>query len=128
MILAVLENQPGPGAQHRGAERRRGALRRRASPNPWKSGIERARKAIAKGEARQKLDDFIAFTKKHAKRLDGRMPDILERILARKREELEAARAAVPLAEMQRRAARRAAAARFRRRAAREDRRRAARR
>ena len=32
-------------------------------------------------------------------------PDILERILARKREELEAARAAVPLAEMQRRAA-----------------------
>ncbi len=31
--------------------------------------------------------------------------DILERILARKREELEAARAAVPLAEMQRRAA-----------------------
>ena len=33
------------------------------------------------------------------------MADILERILARKREELEAARAAVPLAEMQRRAA-----------------------
>jgi indole-3-glycerol phosphate synthase len=32
-------------------------------------------------------------------------PDILERILARKREELEAARAAVPFAEMQRRAA-----------------------
>jgi indole-3-glycerol phosphate synthase len=31
-------------------------------------------------------------------------PDILERILARKREELEASRAAVPLAEMQRRA------------------------
>ena len=33
------------------------------------------------------------------------MADILERILARKREELEAARAKVPLAEMQRRAA-----------------------
>ncbi len=33
------------------------------------------------------------------------MADILERILARKREELEAARAALPLAEMQRRAA-----------------------
>ncbi|MFY9314429.1 MAG: indole-3-glycerol phosphate synthase TrpC [Burkholderiales bacterium] len=32
-------------------------------------------------------------------------PDILERILARKRQELEAARRAVPLAEMQRRAA-----------------------
>ena len=33
------------------------------------------------------------------------VPDILERILARKRAELDAARAAVPLAEMQRRAA-----------------------
>ena len=33
------------------------------------------------------------------------MPDILQRILARKREELEAARAEVPLAEMRRRAA-----------------------
>ena len=33
------------------------------------------------------------------------VPDILERILARKREELEAARAAVPFVEMQRRAA-----------------------
>jgi len=33
------------------------------------------------------------------------MPDILQRILARKREELEAARAAVPFGEMQRRAA-----------------------
>ena len=32
------------------------------------------------------------------------VPDILERILARKREEVEAARAAVPFAEMQRRA------------------------
>jgi len=31
------------------------------------SGIERARKVIAKGEARQKLDEFIAFTKKNAK-------------------------------------------------------------
>jgi anthranilate phosphoribosyltransferase len=27
-------------------------------------GIERARKAIAKGEARQKLDDFVAFTQR----------------------------------------------------------------
>jgi anthranilate phosphoribosyltransferase len=31
------------------------------------AGIERARKAIARGEARRKLDEFIAFTKKHAK-------------------------------------------------------------
>jgi len=27
---------------------------------------EGARQAIAKGDARQKLDEFIAFTKKHA--------------------------------------------------------------
>ena len=33
------------------------------------------------------------------------MSDILDRILARKREEIEAARAAIPFAEMQRRAA-----------------------
>jgi anthranilate phosphoribosyltransferase len=32
------------------------------------AGIERARQAIAKGEARRKLDDFVAFTKKHARR------------------------------------------------------------
>src|SRR5688572_29546649 len=37
--------------------------------------------------------------------MTGPAADILERILARKREELEAARAAVPFAEMQRRAA-----------------------
>ena len=37
--------------------------------------------------------------------MTGTAADILERILARKREELEAARAAVPFAEMQRRAA-----------------------
>jgi anthranilate phosphoribosyltransferase len=30
------------------------------------SGIERARKVIARGEARQKLEDFIAFTKTQA--------------------------------------------------------------
>ena len=33
------------------------------------------------------------------------VPDILERILARKREEIEAARTAVPIAEMRSRAA-----------------------
>jgi indole-3-glycerol phosphate synthase len=37
--------------------------------------------------------------------MTGTAADILERILARKREELDAARSAVPLAEMQRRAA-----------------------
>jgi anthranilate phosphoribosyltransferase len=66
MILAVLENQPGPAlnivALNAGA-----ALYVAGVAKSMENGIERARKAIAKGEARQKLDDFIAFTQKHAK-------------------------------------------------------------
>jgi anthranilate phosphoribosyltransferase len=66
MILAVLENQPGPALNivvlNAGA-----ALYVAGVANSLENGIERARKAIAKGEARQKLDDFIAFTKQHAK-------------------------------------------------------------
>jgi anthranilate phosphoribosyltransferase len=66
MILAVLENQPGPALNivllNAGA-----ALYVAGVAKSMEDGIERARKAIAKGEARQKLDDFVAFTKKHAK-------------------------------------------------------------
>ena len=66
MILAVLENQPGPALNivvlNAGA-----ALYVAGVASSLENGIERARKAIAKGEARQKLDDFIAFTKQHAK-------------------------------------------------------------
>jgi anthranilate phosphoribosyltransferase len=66
MILAVLENQPGPALNivilNAGA-----ALYVAGVAKTLESGIEKARKAIAKGEARQKLDDFIAYTKKHAK-------------------------------------------------------------
>ena len=66
MILAVLENQPGPALNivvlNAGA-----ALYVAGVANSMEDGIERARKAIAKGEAKQKLDDFIAFTNKHAK-------------------------------------------------------------
>ena len=66
MILAVLENQPGPALNivvlNAGA-----ALYVAGVAKTLESGIERARKGIAKGEARQKLEDFIAFTKKHAK-------------------------------------------------------------
>jgi anthranilate phosphoribosyltransferase len=65
MILAVLENQPGPALNivllNAGA-----ALYVAGVAKTLENGIERARKAIAKGEARQKLDDFIAFTKKNA--------------------------------------------------------------
>jgi anthranilate phosphoribosyltransferase len=66
MVLAVLENQPGPALNivvlNAGA-----ALYVAGVAKSLESGIERARKAIAKGEARQKLDDFIAFTNKPAK-------------------------------------------------------------
>jgi len=66
MILAVLENQPGPALNivvlNAGA-----ALYVAGVAKSMEDGIERARKAIAKGEARQKLDDFIAFTNKNAK-------------------------------------------------------------
>ena len=66
MILAVLENQPGPALNivllNAGA-----ALYVAGVAKSVADGIERARKVIAKGEARQKLDDFVAFSKKHAK-------------------------------------------------------------
>jgi anthranilate phosphoribosyltransferase len=65
MILAVLENQPGPALNivllNAGA-----ALYVAGVAKTLEAGIERARKAIAKGEARQKLDDFIAFTNRRA--------------------------------------------------------------
>jgi len=63
MILAVLENQPGPALNivvlNAGA-----ALYVAGVAKSIEAGIEKARKAIAKGEARQKLEDFIAFTRK----------------------------------------------------------------
>ena len=63
MILAVLENQPGPALNivvlNAGA-----ALYVSGVAKSVENGIERARKVIAKGEAKQKLDDFIAFTQR----------------------------------------------------------------
>jgi len=66
MILAVLENQPGPALNivvlNAGA-----ALYVAGVAKTLENGIDKARKAIAKGEARQKLDDFVAYTKQHAR-------------------------------------------------------------
>ncbi len=66
MILSVLENQPGPALNivvlNAGA-----ALYVAGVAKTMESGIDKARKAIGKGEARQKLEDFVAFTKKHAR-------------------------------------------------------------
>jgi anthranilate phosphoribosyltransferase len=65
MILAVLENQPGPALNivvlNAGA-----ALYVAGVAKSMEDGIERARKVIAKGDARQKLDAFVAFTQQHA--------------------------------------------------------------
>jgi anthranilate phosphoribosyltransferase len=62
MLLAVLENQPGPALNivllNAGA-----ALYVAGVVPNMEVGIERARKALAEGKARQKLDAFIAFSK-----------------------------------------------------------------
>jgi anthranilate phosphoribosyltransferase len=65
MILAVLGNQPGPAhnivALNAGA-----AVYVSGIAKTLKEGIERARHAIQSGEAKKKLDDFVAFTRKKA--------------------------------------------------------------
>ena len=62
MLLAVLENQPGPALNivlvNAGA-----ALYVSGVAKSLEDGLERARKAIAKGDARRKLDEFVAFSK-----------------------------------------------------------------
>ena len=66
MILAVLENQPGPALNivllNAGA-----ALYVAGVAKSIEDGIERARKAISGGHAKQRLDDFIALTQKDGK-------------------------------------------------------------
>jgi len=61
MILAVLDDQPGPALNivllNAGAAIYVSGLAK--SPE---AGIERARRVIASGEARSKLDEFVAFT------------------------------------------------------------------
>jgi len=63
MVLAVLENQPGPALNivllNSGA-----AIYVSGVAKTLESGIEHARKAIASGAAKQKLDDFIAYTQR----------------------------------------------------------------
>jgi anthranilate phosphoribosyltransferase len=63
MILAVLGNQPGPAhnivAMNAGA-----AVYVSGIAATLKAGIERARHAIQSGEAKKKLDEFVAFTRK----------------------------------------------------------------
>ncbi|HEY8250376.1 MAG TPA: anthranilate phosphoribosyltransferase [Burkholderiales bacterium] len=63
MIQAVLENQPGPAhnivALNAGA-----AIYVSGVAKSFKAGIERAVQAIKSGAAKQKLEEFVAFTQK----------------------------------------------------------------
>jgi anthranilate phosphoribosyltransferase len=63
MIVAVLGNQPGPAhnivALNAGA-----AIYVAGVAKTHKEGVERARRAIASGEGKRKLDDFVAFSQR----------------------------------------------------------------
>jgi anthranilate phosphoribosyltransferase len=62
MILAVLENQPGPA--HNIVALNAGAAVYVSGVAPsFKAGVERAQQAIRSGAAKKKLEEFIAFTK-----------------------------------------------------------------
>jgi anthranilate phosphoribosyltransferase len=65
MILAVLENQPGPAhnivAMNAGA-----AIYVSGVAKTLKSGVEHAMQAIKSGAARQKMEEFVAFSRKIA--------------------------------------------------------------
>jgi len=67
MILAVLENQPGPAhnivALNAGA-----AIYVAGVAASLKAGVERASATIKSGAAKQKLEEFIAFTRTVAKK------------------------------------------------------------
>ena len=63
MVLAVLENQPGPALNivllNAGA-----AIYVSGVAKTLESGIEHARKAIETGAAKKKLDEFVAYTQR----------------------------------------------------------------
>ena len=63
MIQAVLEGQPGP-AQNIVALNAGAAIYVAGVAKTFKSGIERAVHAIRSGAAKQKLEEFVAFTQK----------------------------------------------------------------
>ena len=62
----MLENQPGPALNivllNAGA-----GIYVSGHAKSLQGGIDKARKAIASGAAREKLDQFVAFTRKYAK-------------------------------------------------------------
>jgi anthranilate phosphoribosyltransferase len=63
MILAVLGNQPGP-ARSIAALNAGAAIYVSGVAKTFKAGVEQALRAIESGEARRRLDQFVAFTNK----------------------------------------------------------------
>jgi anthranilate phosphoribosyltransferase len=63
MIVAALEGQPGPAhnivALNAGA-----AIYVSGRAESMKAGVERATQVIKSGAAKQKLEEFVAFTQK----------------------------------------------------------------
>ena len=62
MILAVLENQPGPALNVVLLNAGAAIYVAGKAPNV-EAGIEAARSAVASGAAKKKLDAFVAFSK-----------------------------------------------------------------
>ena len=97
MLQSRARQRAGPGARHRDAQRRRGALRRRRRADRWPTAWRCAREAIASGKAlAPSCDQFVARTRSAGRRHEqgrGTMSDILDKIVAVKREEIAAARA-----------------------------------
>jgi anthranilate phosphoribosyltransferase len=63
MILAVLGNQPG-AAHNIVALNAGAAIYVAGAAKTHKEGVDRARRAISSGDAKRKLDDFVALGKK----------------------------------------------------------------
>src|SRR3954465_4797548 len=63
MIVAVLGNQPGP-ARSIAALNAGAAIYVAGVAKSFKAGVEQALRAIENGEARRRLDQYVAFTKK----------------------------------------------------------------
>ncbi len=95
MLEAVLADEPGAGARHR---RRSTPARRSTRPTSRRriaDGVALARAGDRRAARRaRKLDEFLAFARSARRARERRLSDILDRIVAVKRDEVAAARRA----------------------------------